>query len=87
MGDTIPALDQSAAIMDLQDEPEGSISPSKAMADLQLNGEHLSPISHGLNSHLGFDRLPSKQEILDELEREFLAPVKDLSSDLHRWQM
>lgn len=41
-----------------------------------------------LASALGVGHLPSKEEIFELLEKELLAPVKDLSgTELWRWQV
>lgn len=42
----------------------------------------------GLASSLGMNGLPSKEDIFDQLEKDILAPVRDLSSeDIGRWQV
>ena len=40
-----------------------------------------------LSKILGIDNVPSRQEALDALEKDLLAPVKDLSGDLWQWQV
>jgi hypothetical protein len=39
-----------------------------------------------LAKSLGIDHLPSKEEAIKQLQEQALAPVKDLSGELWRWQ-
>ena len=39
-----------------------------------------------LAKSLGIDHLPSKEEAIKQLQEQVLAPVKDLSWELWRWQ-
>ena len=73
--------------MALSDEAESSSSPSAAFKKLVIACTDPAELKGHAGPSERFDRLPSSAEALDDLEKRILAPVKDLSSDLIRWQL
>lgn len=69
----------------------GSSTDTKRFLDLLATAAQPATSTLGsdeLAKSLGIADVPTRQQALDSLEKDLLAPVRDLSgSDLWRWQM
>jgi len=69
----------------------GSSTDTKRFLDLLATAAQSTASTLGsdeLAKSLGIADVPTRQQALDTLERDLLAPLRDLSgSDLWRWQM
>lgn len=71
----------------IEDEVGSSIGYLKLLRTIGRPRDESSIPSDTLATELGIDKVLTGDAAIRQLEKELLAPVKDLSDDLARWQV